>query len=446
MSDASDPRHANPDPTKGHQAAEVPSPAPSCQDRAPAGYTGHWRDWHRGHGCNLDPDRAAAIVTDAARYRRLRVLGVPKATPESEMLRSTDLDAFVDDDIARQCSRGEAHAQQDSEAGASPDADAVRYRRLRVMGVPKATPGSWMMRFTNLDALADAPGPSAAPPAADDSAPAAARIDATEIEQRLAAHKHVVAQARAILQAGSAEGVTAAAQRQMAELAANRKIRIAAEDRAKRAEEQLAKANNAARRSILQPAVRAALRDAADALAAEARNKRATIHHDLFGDELPDRYARGAPPVDLHLTFRQPGQDDVTYRYSRDVEYTDDVLMRLEKLYQSYGNQDTPDDWRALQRAVGELLRAAGWELEVRTSKWRVAELLPGCSPHRHVRWTIDGITKQAYADAHGQFVVGVLHELGTNENWCQFTELTVADLTMFGEYVDDEVFIEVGP
>lgn len=73
--------------------------------------------------------------------------------------------------------------------------------------------------------------------------------------------------------------------------------------------------------------------------------------------------ARGDPPVDLHLTFRRPGREDVTHRYSRAVEYTDGLLAKLEKLYQSYGNQDTPDDWRALQRDVGELLRAAGWEI-----------------------------------------------------------------------------------
>lgn len=151
--------------------------------------------------------------------------------------------------------------------------------------------------------------------------------------------------------------------------------------------------------------------------------------------------ARGWPPVDLHLTVRRPGQEDVTHRYSRDVEYTDDVLMRLGDLYQSYGNQDTPDDWRALQRDVGELLRAAGWKLEVRTSKWRVAELLPGCSAHRHVRWTIAGVTKQAYADAHGRIVVAIL-----KDKFTQWTDLAVADLTRFGVYVDVEATIEVGP
>ena len=25
-----------------------------CQDLAPRWFGGHWRDWHRGHGCELD--------------------------------------------------------------------------------------------------------------------------------------------------------------------------------------------------------------------------------------------------------------------------------------------------------------------------------------------------------------------------------------------------------
>lgn len=56
-------------------------------------------------GLDLD-----AVERDAARYRRLCVLGVPKATDESEMLRFTNLDAFVDNDIAAHPSRGEANA------------------------------------------------------------------------------------------------------------------------------------------------------------------------------------------------------------------------------------------------------------------------------------------------------------------------------------------------
>lgn len=28
---------------------------PTCEKYTPAGWAGHWRDWHRGHGCRLDP-------------------------------------------------------------------------------------------------------------------------------------------------------------------------------------------------------------------------------------------------------------------------------------------------------------------------------------------------------------------------------------------------------
>jgi hypothetical protein len=29
----------------------------TCLDLTPPGYAGHWRDWHEGHGCDLDPSR-----------------------------------------------------------------------------------------------------------------------------------------------------------------------------------------------------------------------------------------------------------------------------------------------------------------------------------------------------------------------------------------------------
>lgn len=34
-----------------------------CQDNSPAGFAGHWRDWHRGHGCDKDPDANRKDVT-----------------------------------------------------------------------------------------------------------------------------------------------------------------------------------------------------------------------------------------------------------------------------------------------------------------------------------------------------------------------------------------------
>ena len=38
-----------------------------CADLSPPGYAGHWRDWHRGHDCELDPgapNGARAIIRD----------------------------------------------------------------------------------------------------------------------------------------------------------------------------------------------------------------------------------------------------------------------------------------------------------------------------------------------------------------------------------------------
>lgn len=27
-----------------------------CRDMTPAWFSGHWREWHRGHGCDRDPE------------------------------------------------------------------------------------------------------------------------------------------------------------------------------------------------------------------------------------------------------------------------------------------------------------------------------------------------------------------------------------------------------
>ena len=75
------------------------------------------------------------------------------------------------------------------------------------------------------------------------------------------------------------------------------------------------------------------------------------------------------------------------------------------------------------------------------SARMRVGEMLPGCSPSRHVRWTVrgdryrDGVAqKNAYADDRGFICVGVLNGAGTAVDW---TELTVDDLGQFGTYVD---------
>lgn len=34
----------------------------TCENNSPAGWTDHWREWHRGHGCDKDPDAGRAAV------------------------------------------------------------------------------------------------------------------------------------------------------------------------------------------------------------------------------------------------------------------------------------------------------------------------------------------------------------------------------------------------
>ena len=34
----------------------------SCIDHSPSWFVGHWRDWHRGHGCNKDDGKPRTIV------------------------------------------------------------------------------------------------------------------------------------------------------------------------------------------------------------------------------------------------------------------------------------------------------------------------------------------------------------------------------------------------
>ena len=42
----------------------------SCTDHSPSWFVGHWRDWHRGHGCNKDDGkpRTAAATTEIVQH------------------------------------------------------------------------------------------------------------------------------------------------------------------------------------------------------------------------------------------------------------------------------------------------------------------------------------------------------------------------------------------
>jgi hypothetical protein len=35
-------------------SADMPQLNESCTDHSPSWFVGHWRDWHRGHGCDKD--------------------------------------------------------------------------------------------------------------------------------------------------------------------------------------------------------------------------------------------------------------------------------------------------------------------------------------------------------------------------------------------------------
>ena len=42
----------------------MPELTKSCTNNTPPGFTGHWRDWHRGHGCDKDDGK---LRSEAAR-------------------------------------------------------------------------------------------------------------------------------------------------------------------------------------------------------------------------------------------------------------------------------------------------------------------------------------------------------------------------------------------
>ena len=62
----------------------------TCNNMTPAGYQGHWRDWHRGHGCELDPENAANSVSPD--HYKLLIRSIDEA--ESEL--ATRVNDYVD--------------------------------------------------------------------------------------------------------------------------------------------------------------------------------------------------------------------------------------------------------------------------------------------------------------------------------------------------------------
>lgn len=57
-------------PGTGRNTEGVPG-RQSCRDNCPPEWVGHWRDWHRGHGCDKDPGpiNLRVFTVDGVRVR-----------------------------------------------------------------------------------------------------------------------------------------------------------------------------------------------------------------------------------------------------------------------------------------------------------------------------------------------------------------------------------------
>lgn len=94
-----------------------------------------WPDNHTSNDLDIEPVQTSPVSEterDAARYRRLRVLGCAPAYTQhlarNDVMRFTNLDAFIDEDIAAHPSRGEA--KTDGLAQSSQDRDDLRSNAL----------------------------------------------------------------------------------------------------------------------------------------------------------------------------------------------------------------------------------------------------------------------------------------------------------------------------
>jgi hypothetical protein len=55
----------------------VTTSAKPCPNGTPSWFTGHWRDWHRGHGCDRDDGkpRSDAALTEIAQHEACKDTG-----------------------------------------------------------------------------------------------------------------------------------------------------------------------------------------------------------------------------------------------------------------------------------------------------------------------------------------------------------------------------------
>lgn len=62
----------------------------ACNDLVPAGFTGHWREWHRGHGCNLDDGSPRSRDFQCRAFRPERTSSAASCVARRGIVATTD--------------------------------------------------------------------------------------------------------------------------------------------------------------------------------------------------------------------------------------------------------------------------------------------------------------------------------------------------------------------
>jgi hypothetical protein len=105
---------------------------PECDDFAPPGFMGHWRDWHRGHGCRLD-DLKRFVATPMNDPPVTRTIPPDEICERIETLRN-NIDAIMDLVPAREpwclLERLDRDLRQLKQDLGFPNAEFERYRSV----------------------------------------------------------------------------------------------------------------------------------------------------------------------------------------------------------------------------------------------------------------------------------------------------------------------------
>lgn len=325
MSDASDPRHANPDPAKRHQAAEVASGSPPMGSKprpAPA---------PRREACHLCAGSLIVIHDD----------GGYGPCPNCDGGRPLE------------------------EAGEPPRAEWIdRARPAEHLRVAAGGAARLIATMTTTRRVAVDVEIEVAVWADDDSAPAAVQILGAMQRARVWLSEAIGRLPRPVGGGAGKDGAYSV-----------RAMEVVNDDPRAPVHAEVADAAN-----YLLARVQAALRDAADALAAEARAKRATLHADLFGDKLPARYEEiaarcralvadappaaparhdGPPPLQAG---RAEGVDEAAARQMAELEANRKLRLAAEERA-----------LRAEERAAGALRDVDIWKRDATAQRERLA-------------------------------------------------------------------------